>query len=348
MSSAAATSSFIVLNETSANPTALPANITLLREHHGQYENEKGLTYLTLSTERAAQFLHLEAGQFNVTADQINTALTAAGTKLFELPFVWGDDKTLGRLFIDPAAITHLCACQPTQKAGETEPHVAFLFSLRGGATGESYAVPLRTFQKFITAVQAANPSLTRLNSTQATSRFFNEDFVLLDPAQVVRVAGNYSSAADVIYKNGSCSDFKLPRTDWSNKQLNDLFQRIVRMRGNDKAATDSVWTDKALMNRIAAHASKFEDVKKKSLQQAFVRAVTANVPNLISFPGATNVFYTNPANISHVRLQDSALHIQYSEASPEGRGMRDTGYVSFASAADARAALKTLQRHLQ
>ena len=335
---------FIILREDTDQPLMLPAAIAMITETHSGGEQGADKTTLQFAGIRNPRLLSVNAQAWNVTADAAADALAAAGTKMVKLPFVWGD-KHVGHIYVNPAALTHICVSAPSQKDGEAEPRAGIIMSFRGGAFGETYAVPVSALDALLRAAAAANPALQRVEKEQATARWTHPGFVMHDPAEIVRVSENGYHGVDVVYRNGACSDFKLPRRDWHNEHLNNLFRRVVRLRGGGEAARNAVWTDKALMERISERCHRREERKRGGLQRAFAQAVAAGNPELVAVPGAQNVFYTATANIARIQQQGRDLYFAYNENTPEGAGMRDSGWARFADEHAARQGMKAIQR---
>jgi hypothetical protein len=338
---------FITLAEGTEKPILLPTDITQITETNSRDPKTPDMKNISVASRKSAQLAYMTDKHWNTSANEIANALRAAGKTLIEMPYVWGEDP-IGRQFVDPSALTFISTSAPSVRPNETEPTMAILIGLKGGGYVESYAVAEKTVAAFMDAARASNPAIKTITPDAATSRFYRAGFTAYDPADVVRVYPN-GYQVNVLYRDGFCSDFDLPRVDHVNEQLNRLFKRVVRMRGDTKAAQDAIWTDKPLMDRISQHCYRYETRKRESLTRAFAAAVAADRPDLYAFKTAENFYYTSLDNVSNVRQHEKGLYVDYIKSSPEGNGMHSGGrLVGFKDETAARAALKDLQRHLR
>ena len=338
---------FVTIAEGTEKPVLLPTNITLVTETNARGDDKHGKT-ISIAARTTPQLAHLSEKGWNTDANEIVSALRATGKTLIEMPYVWGEDN-VGRQFVDPAALTYITTSAASARANETEPAMAVLIGLKGGGFVETYAVPEKTVHAFVDAALAANPALKTITPDTATSRFYKSGFTAYDPADVVRVYPN-GYQINVLYRDGFCSDFDLPRVDHVNEQLNKLFNRVIRLRGNTKEVRDATWTDKPLMDNILTHCYRYETRKRESLARTFAAAVAADQPRLYAFKTATPFYYTSLDNVSSVRQHEKGLYVDYTQNSPEGRGSMHAGgrHVGFKDETAARTALKDLQRHLR
>lgn len=339
---------FIAVREGTDKPLLLPADITLITEACSSFSQKRPEDLqVILATRKTSQSLIANAQQWDISGDAISQALRANGTTMIEMPFVWGDE-TIGRHFVDPAALTYITTSVAKQRAGDTERTAAILMGLKGGGFVESGAVPARIIQDIVNAAYAANPALRIVEPRTASSRFYEPGFTIFDPADVVRVYEN-GSQVNVLYRDGYCSDYMMPRIDYNNRHLNNLFDRIVRMRGGDAAAEKATFTDKPLMNRVRNHTDAYAKRKETAVRRDFARAVAATCPDLYEFKDATQFFYTSLKNIGVVVQKDKDLFVDYLRDTPDGKGMHGGGRtVSFRDEAAARVALKALTQQIR
>lgn len=337
---------FITAREGTEKPLLLPADITLITEAVSSLsEGRPEDVQVALATRKSAQALVVNAQQWDIDGGAINDALRANRKTMIEMPFFWGE-KQIGRHFVDPAALTYITTSAASKRPGQIEPSVALLLGLKGGGFVESSAVPAKIIQSLIDAAAAANPNLRCIEPETATSRFYSAGFTMYDPADIVRIYQN-GHQVNVLYRDGYCSDFDMPQRDHRNDHLNNLFNRIVRMRGGTAEAEKLTFADQALMKRISRHCHDHTKRKEEGILRAFARAVAADCKGLYEFKGATEPYYTSLANLSIVMATgDKALYVDYLNNTPDGKGMRGGGrHVRFRDEAAARVALKELSR---
>lgn len=338
---------FISLPAKDGAPLLLPTDITNIAVVNSTDTRRPGDREILLASRRAPSAGHFSEQGWGINPADIVGALRAAGKTLIEMPYVW-DEKRVGSHYVDPSAVTFITTSAASQRGTETEASMAVLIGLKGGGYVETYAVPEKTVQQFMAAVRAANPTVRQINPDTATSRFYKFGFTAYDPADIVRIYPN-GSQVNVLYRDGYCSDFNLLRVDHVNQQLNKLFNRVVRMRGNTKDVRDATWTDKPLMDRIVRHCHQYERRTETKLRRAFAAAIAADCPDLYSFPQAEEFYYTSLKNVSRVTFagrDPRDLYVDYIESTPEGRGMHAGGrHVRMKDEAAAHKALKDLLR---
>ena len=113
---------------------------SVLIEHLGDPEiNSKDS--LLFHAEDQGQFLHIENESWEINTNDVLDAIQQTGVSLFEIPFFWGDQKEIGRYFINPELVQSIMVSGQQTKEGETEPHVALLVDVRGYGRVETYKV---------------------------------------------------------------------------------------------------------------------------------------------------------------------------------------------------------------
>ena len=341
---------FITVAEGTEKAFLLPTTITNVTETFSTDTRRPGDLNIGLASRGAHNLLQLTAQTSGTTAREIADALRAAGKTLIEMPYVWGE-KHIGTQYVDPTALTFISTSQASKKPDEAEATMAVLIGLKGGGYVETYAVPEKTVRDFMAVAFAANPNLCWVDPAIAHSRFYSPGFTAYDPAEIVRIYPN-GSQVNVLYRDGFCSDFNLPRVDHMNEHTDKLFNRIVRLRGGTPEAEKQLWSDKDMVRAISRHASKVAQRTEKNLRRAFAEAVAADTTDLYSIKGADEFYYTSLRNVSRVTQTprpENCLYVDYIADTPEGRGMHAGGrHVPFKDEKAARAALKDMALHLR
>lgn len=314
---------FITVTDKTGAPMLLPSDITHMAVTDSTDTKRPGDRNIMLSSRTAHNAGHYSEQTRGVSPTDITDGMLAAGKILVKMPFVWGD-KLVGAHYVDPTSVTFISTSKPETQPNQDGKFMAVLIGLKGGGYVETYAVPEKTIHTFMDAAHAANPSLRVITPASATSRFYEAGFTAYDPADVVRIYPN-GHQVNVLYRDGFCSDFNLPRVDYMGMHLGKLFDRVVRMRGNTAEAQDNLSADKPLMNRLLNHAGKFSKRKEASARNAFASAIAADCPSLYSFKDAEEFYYTSLKNVSRIVFAGKdprELYVDYLESTPEGRGM--------------------------
>lgn len=126
---------FVNIAKDGASPLLLDAaNISVVTEMCGE-EGRKGKAELFFSSFQSEGFLHIHPEGWNVDTDLAVARLSQAageGGAFFEFPFVWGDKKKIGRIFVNPKAFNYIVCGAPFVPDGRTEPHVAMQMGVDG------------------------------------------------------------------------------------------------------------------------------------------------------------------------------------------------------------------------
>lgn len=254
--------------------------------------------------------------------------LSAGGVELFPFPYVWGDKKEIGRLFVNPGAFTYLITSEAFIPEGKTEPHVAMLLGMEGHGRVESYEVPVSAVEQFMDIVKQRRPGLVRVNPSEATARFYQPGYVVYDPLKVIR-----------IYQNGHQGNVRFTSpwdVDFSFRP--EVIGRYLRSKyGADKIPSDE---QGAINQGCIDKAYAFERKLRFRLQREFARKVAAKAaPDLVRIEGADTILYTRFKNVASVQVyasenpdQETMMYLSYHDGTPDSAGRSD----------DARAYFKT------
>jgi len=336
---------FITVGSNPDKALILPDNITLVTESNPTDPQHKDDKHINIASTLSPQMMLLSEQAWGISAQEICDSLAAAGKPLIQIPFVWAE-KTVGRHFVNPSALSYITASTASEDKG-SEATAAILIGLKGGGYVETHAVPKSILQDFVDAARAANPNLHTITPDTASSRFYSPGFTAYDPADIVRIYPN-GGQVNLLYRDGFCSDFNMPRRDKDNNAyLDKLYNRIVRMKGLKKD-DDTLLQDPSFVRSLREHAQNHIDRKESSIRAAFSRAVAADCPHLYEFETAAQPFYTTLNNLKSLRVQDEYLHADYLKDKPEGRGIHAAGHwINFRNNNEARAAFAAFQQRI-
>ncbi len=273
---------------------------------------------LTFYDLEQGQFLHINTESWEISADDAVNKIKQAGTDLFALPYFWGDDREVGRYFVNPSLVQSIIISDERVDEGDPEPHVGLLADVKGYGRVESYKVPVSVAKAFVRTVESVNPNLIRFNAEDISSRWGPEGYTIIDPTQVRSVFPNGYNM-DITFRDGARLDFNL---DWNGEQTaaakHNYMNRLIRRIQGNGTEDDLMRTVGGDINNLYPRLSKFEDRMRRKLREDFAAAVVAGNTDLIRIENAEDVYYTATDRISWVQGGEDVITIHFHKAAGE------------------------------
>lgn len=246
--------------------------------------------------------------------DAVVNKIQNSGTDLFALPFCWGDDREIGRYFVNPALVQSVIVSGECTDGGKTEPHVGLLADVKGYGRVETYRVPVSTVEAFVKAVEAVNPHLMRFDSEQASTRWGPEGYTMIDQSEIESVFPN-GWDMDIRFNDGARLDFHLDRGKKVSQASNEYLHRLIKKIQGNGTREDLRAAVGGDLNVLMPRLARYEDRYRKRLREGFAAAVTANMPDIVKIQNAQDVYYAKLDRVAWIAPYAKVISIHFEKA---------------------------------
>lgn len=336
--------SLINIREENQRPLQINTEgFSVLVEHFDDQERQSKQSLLFYS-EGQGQFLHAANESWEINTDHVVKQFKEADVSLFEIPFYWGDQKEIGRYFVNPELVQSIIVSGERTSEGETEPHVGLLVDVRGYGRVETYKVPVSVVDELVKTVEAHNPNLMHFSPEDASTRWGPEGYTIIDTTQIRNISPN-GWDMDIHFKNGARLDFHLDRGDKVNEASNEYLNRLIKkIRGNG-TQDDLLQAVGGNLNNLLPRIGKFQERYRYKLRESFAQAVAAKAPDLVKIENATNVYYTTLDQIKWINTHDEALSLEFTKSALQS--YNDSLSIYFKTEEDARKGLEDITERI-
>lgn len=302
------------------------SDISVIVEHAGPHSGTAETT-LSFNSVKQGQLLHLETKNWELDTDDVIETINDTDTELFELPYVWGDQKEIGRYFVNPALVQSIIVSDPKQSDDESEPHVALLADVVGYGRVETYKVPVSVLDDFISKVEEHVPGMLRFESAEISTRFYGEDgFTMIDPKRVGRIFPN-GYDLDITFLDGMRLDFHLDKKKTVEQGRQDYLNRLVKRIQGDSTLEELFEKVGGDLNNLSPRLHRHEEKLRRRLREDFADAIVKYAPHLTQIEGADNVYYTTLDNVSWISTHEKSLTMNFEKVASERYGERMSVY---------------------
>lgn len=298
-------------------------NVSVVSDMRKGGARDKDMLCITTFQEQNAFAYQTEEG---LTPAETVKYLREAGTQMFEMSFIWGDED-VGVLYVNPVAFQYVVTSEPFIRDGETEERVAIIMGVDGQLV-ESSGVKVSELDAFMDAVRQVRPDLKRVTPETASARFYKPGYTDYDPAKISQVYKN-GSQVNVHFGCGGTVDFNIAdmKRDWGNFYLQ---KRVNKAPPERRLPIDTKEDMQALQKRVYDFKARIQF----RLQREFAKAVAADAPDLIKVSSEEGFLYSRFKDVARLSFWEDhggehCIYVEYNTKSRE-RGLAGDSRVYF------------------